>query len=367
MNTRATPCPPPNPFVEKTVQGLIALSIAYGLCLSLFLVCAYLLLKPKLTTSARAPCTLREALLLAYITFMFLLSTFTMASDAHVVLGTLGPAPQGCTPAPSRAIGMMPMMFMPADVLGKLGDVAYVLSNWGADALLAWRYLVIFDGSRVRFWVVAMLPGLLLAGSFASGILFLKFAIARDSVMQHTVHLAYAVITLSLNFILTMMIVVRLFIYRQRIQNLMGKKHGTQYTDIISMLVESEALVVVFGILFVGTLRVPKALTAKAIALPLLVQIQVIAPLLIIFRVVQGSAWKRDTMSQLTADINDQLEEKAPPMSKIQFRAAGTATTDSTSDSASGSHNASRKPEHPINQDVPVLNLESEGRTQELE
>lgn len=62
--------------------------------------------------------------------------------------------------------------------------------------------------------------------------------------------LPYATISLALNIIITIMIVVRLLLYRRRITKILGPGHGTQYTTIASMLVESAALYAVFALLF---------------------------------------------------------------------------------------------------------------------
>ena len=69
--------------------------------------------------------------------------------------------------------------------------------------------------------------------------------------------LAYAFIEfLSLstlvNIILAVLIVSRLIYYQRHIRNTLGVEHGSPYTNIITMCVESSALVVISGGLLDG-------------------------------------------------------------------------------------------------------------------
>jgi hypothetical protein len=64
---------------------------------------------------------------------------------------------------------------------------------------------------------------------------------------------AYTVFTslsAAVNIILAALIVVRLVYHRRYIQNTLGAQHGSPYTNIITMCVESSALMVIASVLF---------------------------------------------------------------------------------------------------------------------
>ena len=56
--------------------------------------------------------------------------------------------------------------------------------------------------------------------------------------------------SLSLNILVTIMIVARLLVYRAKTNRALGRNHGSQYTSLAAMLVESAALYSSFSLLF---------------------------------------------------------------------------------------------------------------------
>ena len=69
----------------------------------------------------------------------------------------------------------------------------------------------------------------------------------------HTYELAYSCLTLALNIVVTGMISLRLLFYRYRMRRITGEVEGSKYVGVVSMLVESAVLVVVFNAFFVAT------------------------------------------------------------------------------------------------------------------
>lgn len=63
--------------------------------------------------------------------------------------------------------------------------------------------------------------------------------------------LLYVSTSLSLNILLTLMIVTRLYFHRRHTIKLLGRRHATHYTSIITMLVESAAVMDVMFIFFI--------------------------------------------------------------------------------------------------------------------
>lgn len=62
--------------------------------------------------------------------------------------------------------------------------------------------------------------------------------------------LPYLSLSLALNIILTIAIVLRLLMFRYRTVALLGPKHGTQYTSIAAMIIESAAIYSTISITF---------------------------------------------------------------------------------------------------------------------
>jgi len=99
----------------------------------------------------------------------------------------------------------------------------------------------------------------------------------------------YYSISLSLNVLLTLMIVIRLILHNRKFRNVTGGLAGTNglYKAVVSMLVESCALYAVTFLLFI----VPWASDDPVVNIffPILAETQVIAPFLITLRVANQS------------------------------------------------------------------------------
>lgn len=67
---------------------------------------------------------------------------------------------------------------------------------------------------------------------------------------QVQITLAYYVMSLALNVIVTLLIVGRLLHFRRRIVRALGPDHVSTYANIVSILVESASLYSVFALLF---------------------------------------------------------------------------------------------------------------------
>lgn len=65
--------------------------------------------------------------------------------------------------------------------------------------------------------------------------------------------------SLTLNILITVLIVLRLLVYRHRIVQALGKGQGSQYTSLAAMIVESAAIYSTFALLFI----VPFALNSQ--------------------------------------------------------------------------------------------------------
>ena len=62
---------------------------------------------------------------------------------------------------------------------------------------------------------------------------------------------SYYVISLSVNIILTILITVRLLLYRRQITSTLSPEYGKQYVSLATIVVESAAIYSLFALLFI--------------------------------------------------------------------------------------------------------------------
>ena len=88
-----------------------------------------------------------------------------------------------------------------------------------------------------------------------------------------TITLVYVIMSFCVGFVLTLMIVVRLYLFRRRTTKVLGPRHGVHYTSIITIIVESSVLVYILLLFFVILFAMGNPLAN--IFLSTLVQLQV--------------------------------------------------------------------------------------------
>lgn len=132
-------------------------------------------------------------------------------------------------------------------------------------------------------WAIA-LPCLVYLFSLACGILDMyQRSESIDTISFVTTYLGlpYYLVSLSLNVLLTIMIVARLILHRRNTRHVMGGSDGT-YKIIISAVAESSALFAVSLLLYIGSWSRSSTISVFS---PILAEGQVIAPFFITLRV----------------------------------------------------------------------------------
>jgi hypothetical protein len=128
----------------------------------------------------------------------------------------------------------------------------------------------------------------------------------------------YFAMSLALNILVTILIVVRLMLYRRRINQALpsNTNHGAQYVSLAAMVYESAAIYSVFSLLFLVPFTIGHPLSQLFIQALSPVQVrtihasldqfssllsaQIMSSLLIIFRIAQGKAWSNKTDMVMT-------------------------------------------------------------------
>lgn len=108
----------------------------------------------------------------------------------------------------------------------------------------------------------------------------------------------YWSISVSLNVLVTSLIVAKLYFIRRRTRAVLSTHHSRTYTSVAAMLVESAALYSATALLFIITYA--RNSQIQNLVLPVLGQVQAISPLLIMWRVARGQAISRETRIDAT-------------------------------------------------------------------
>ncbi|KAJ7658455.1 hypothetical protein B0H17DRAFT_1213202 [Mycena rosella] len=169
-----------------------------------------------------------------------------------------------------------------------------------SDILVLWRCWVIWaaDGLTGVAYLVIAFPCIMLLGSFAMGVLWTlessQPGLSLYSERPMAYGTAYYAISLSVNVVISILIIARLLIYRRRLRTGVPGARASHYLSIATIFVESAALYSVFAILFLITYATDEP--TNQIWLSVASAAQEIAGYLIIYRLADGRAWQSDTM-----------------------------------------------------------------------
>jgi len=269
--------------------------IAFGAMFVIFFMTMYELLRsPRRNESGRS------WILIAYSVVMFCLGLVFISMDlASQLLGFVDNRnfPGGPT-AYSISQYSKPITVIP--------NACFVIAGWLADGFLLYRCLIVF---QFRFYIIA-LPILVYLGDISMGVMTL-FQASRPGASLWTkvttnFGIPYFSLSVTLNVLITLLITGRLLLYRHQVRRTLGAANASTvpYVSIVAMITESSMLYAVFSLLFIG----PYASESHVsdIFLPILSQIQIISPMLIIFRVATRRAWDARTLTHATTTLRFQ-------------------------------------------------------------
>jgi len=285
---------PADLFAERTnLVGALLGCICYGVFLCLYFACLHYQFSGK---------KLREVSwgLVTYVTLLLAMTTIYFASTGKWLeqmfidyrnfhLDNVTTDPEATGP-----LGFyFNEYFTPMVVLG---NSAYAALNFLADGLVLYRCWLIWNYN----WIVMILPTLIYLGSTAMSILTVTNNAHVGAMFFGTasLHLAtsWSSLSMSLNIILTVMIVGRLMAARNKLAAVLGKQHAKLYTSIAAMVIESAAIYSSLSLLFLIFFQLKtSAVQFVNCILPPLTYSMGIAPTLILVRVARGRAYSKDT------------------------------------------------------------------------
>jgi len=292
--------------------------VAYGIVFTLFV----LTFKQLIRTTTKYNYTHRLCFII-YITLIFILGTLFIGAIAKMTQLSF---------IDYRLIPGGPAAFEEEEFsipIDEISNVSYVIANWLADGMVIYRYLVIFRNTRqFPLWVVMLIPVLAYMTSFSLSVVWLVQVSAPtsspwSSLSNNAINFTapYFWMSLSLNISMTIAICSRLLFYRRRITKVLGPNHGTQYTSVAAMIVESSFIYSAFSLLFL----IPFALNnpIQNAFIQLMGEIQVIATLLITYRVAYGAAWVNETSQTILG-----TKEMQSSGVRVQVEFSGPHTND---------------------------------------
>ncbi|KAH9474307.1 hypothetical protein JR316_0012765 [Psilocybe cubensis] len=300
---------------ERTwLSGAVLTGVGYGVVLTMYFLCVRQLLK-TMDSSNR----IQRIALLTYTSLITLFGTLFVAACTRMT--ELSFVDYRLYPGGPAAFEN-DMFSIPVD---ELGNVAFVLANWFADALMVWRCINMYRSTNYPTILVVAIPGIAYLGSFTMGVMWLLQVSASQSspwLTNGKVNFTppYYWLSLALNMTMTVAIVIRLLFFRWRISKVMGRKFGSQYVGVAAMLVESALLYSSFALLFL----VPFALNHPLanLFIQVLAEVQIVAPLMIIYRVASGEAFSTNKTAHMLSTNGVDGAVKGIKLSKLTERSA---------------------------------------------
>ncbi|KZT21928.1 hypothetical protein NEOLEDRAFT_1098566 [Neolentinus lepideus HHB14362 ss-1] len=199
----------------------------------------------------------------------------------------------------------------------------YVIANIMGDGLMVWRFILFYKQTWYGKWL-SVLPCLLYTGFVVLSIITL----AQASSSGHSLYspaakgfgLSCWAVSVANTLLITTLIVARIWSFRNRTKVLLGRHHSKLYVSIMTMLIESAMLYAVTMLIFVITYALQLPARYVMIDTVLTMIRQIIAPLLIIFRVSRGRAWGDETAATLYSDTEVQFSSALATLPKTEIR-----------------------------------------------
>ncbi|KIK62289.1 hypothetical protein GYMLUDRAFT_164986 [Collybiopsis luxurians FD-317 M1] len=283
---------------EATIQlerfflaGDVACGIGYGIQLVLYYSCAMYLW-------SRRKQSRKSLFLLAYITVLLSVSTIFVIVQARTVQLMY---------VDNRNYPGGPFPFFLATqnwAVNVMFDACLFVLTFLSDSLMLWRCWVIWTSSgKVAAYLVTAFPAVTLLASFVMGTLWTLESTHPGLSFYSKLPLAFGTsyysISLSVNIILTILITGRLLVYRKQIMDSLPAEHAKGYVSLVTIVIESAAIYSVWAFLFLITYAVDNP--ANQVLLFISCAAQQIVSYLIIYRLVDGRAWRKDTLYAMSA------------------------------------------------------------------
>lgn len=236
----------------------------------------------------------RRLFFLGYTSAMFILATLYTAANSRRVWITFVLNWGSPTKPVSYEIGLW------HDWASMAAMACYILSNWLADALMLGRCIILFRNMKNTRWLIPIPCSVFLVVIATSINLFVNTTEVSKSLEAMTkAYCIFVVVDLSFNITTASLITTCIMIHRAKLGKTMGTRdHRKEYINIIAMTTESCIISAISSIVYLILYEVDNFVQYPFMVIQNLMQ--VIAPLVLILRIIQGKAWTRRTNVDIT-------------------------------------------------------------------
>ncbi|KAH7921922.1 hypothetical protein BV22DRAFT_1049252 [Leucogyrophana mollusca] len=261
------------------IQGYVLSGVGYGVALVLFAICTH-----TLWTRIRHRRTRSDTYLFVYVLIAFGLGTATFATNAKFI--QLAFVNNRNFPGGPGAYTVA-MFSVPVNIAS---SATYVLASC---------YGAVRSCTRIAECSLGLLQWAFQAYYFSAlSSSSPPSSPYQDTVMGFNFTLPFFSAALAFNIVIALMIVARLLYCRRCLSRISGPGSNVNvalYTSLTAIIVESASLYSVGYLLFI----IPFAMNNAFVNAPMqfLAEMETIASLLIIYRVMQGKAWSRDAVA----------------------------------------------------------------------
>ncbi|KAH7913638.1 hypothetical protein BJ138DRAFT_584848 [Hygrophoropsis aurantiaca] len=327
----------PSAADAAALQGCILFGMPFTLMLILFVKCFWALWKRIRSNSSRSR---RDIVLMAFVCLISGLGTTAFVTNMILVQSAFLGTASLTTSTPFARVSELYSSYEALPIW-----IPFLVVGWCGNCLMIWRCTVIYrDCGTIARHVVFVVPFMMLLAMIALGSLWAlqitgSLNISSQAVMLAArLKLAYFIVALALPTLNTILITFRLLLHRQRIVKAAGNVYGSQYTNVTMVVVESSLLFSSCCILYLVAFSVAADLDTSAVSfvsLQILGMMDIIASLLIIYRVLAGKAWssRSTVIPSTTLRFADELENyprdeepniESPPLHIVLPKARGT-------------------------------------------
>ncbi|KAI3607057.1 hypothetical protein WG66_007935 [Moniliophthora roreri] len=194
-----------------------------------------------------------------------------------------------------------------------LGNSASILASFWADGLMLQRVMVLYQWN----WWVIIPPTLFYIACIILSVLTTVQLALPTQTSWTPLSLPVWIVLMILPMWLSALIVGRILWHKKEVESSMGKEEAKIYTGIAAIVVESALPFTIISIILLGLFGDEDV--AQNLFVSLMVQIECIAPEMIILRVIRGRAWSTRTLQRGKRKDAEEPENKLEVLSHMEF------------------------------------------------
>ncbi|TBU46070.1 hypothetical protein BD309DRAFT_1017388 [Dichomitus squalens] len=181
-----------------------------------------------------------------------------------------------------------------------VGCVASLVLNTMSDGLLLYRCYIVWGDGRV-----IILPFIIYLATMSLGVLAVYVSDRPQSILlfgaSQRLVLAYVSVGISLNFLVSTLICVRILLLAKRLEVALGEEAAHTYTNTATLIIESALPYTLSGLAYLVALGMQSS--TSILFMSIYVMFACLSPQMIVFRVLMGHAWTRDAVTRSTASV----------------------------------------------------------------